>query len=92
MKAGTVVDLPSGTANSHYGGNRSPLLGSRMVKVAVGSVRPEGRQWAAQGERLLKASRVEAVITTLRPFPEQCRAHVLCPLSVPRASDRQRGC
>ena len=39
----SVVDkLPKRGANTHYAGNRAPLLASPLIKLPVGSVRPEG--------------------------------------------------
>jgi hypothetical protein len=39
----TVLDRPDATlTNSHYTGNRPPLLPSPLIKLPIGTVRPEG--------------------------------------------------
>ncbi len=48
-----VVDRPAvNTANSHYIGNRSPLLPSHFIKLPVGNVKPKG--WLARYFQLQK--------------------------------------
>jgi hypothetical protein len=57
--------LPNGEPNGHYTGNRQPLLPSPLVKLPVGTVRPEG--WLRQ-QLLLMADGFSGRLPELSAF------------------------
>lgn len=63
----TVDALPSEGSNTHYTGNRAPLLASPLIKLPVKAVKPEG--WVREQLRLL----ADGMIGRLTEISPWCR-------------------